>query len=144
MSGIYFVGLDGSAPARRAALYAVEQASHAGAKLVLAHVIEWSGYQFMGPEEVAERNKMRDEEITAAVQRVITPVVEEIGVVSHDVDTVIRHGHAASTLIELAGEVGASHIFLGRRGESKIKALLFGSTAHAVAQVSAVPVTIVP
>lgn len=144
MSGIYFVGLDGSAPARRAALYAVEQASHAGAKLVLAHVIEWSGYQFMGPEEVAERNKMRDEEIAGAVQRVITPIVEEIGVVSHDMDTVIRHGHAASTLIELASEVGASHIFLGRRGESKIKALLFGSTAHAVAQVSEVPVTIVP
>lgn len=144
MSGTYFVGLDGSEPAKRAARYAAEQASHAGGKLVLVHVIEWSGYQFMGPEEVAERSKMHDEEINAAIQSVIKPIIEELSVVSHDIDTVVRHGHAASTLIELAGELGASHIFLGRRGESRIKALLFGSTAHAVAQVSTVPVTIVP
>lgn len=144
MSGSYVVGLDGSEPAMRAARYAAEQASRSGSKLVLVHVIEWSGYQFMGPEEAAERNKMRDEEIASCQADILMPVIEELSIAAHDIDTVVRHGHAASTLMEIATEQNASHICLGRKGMSRLKALLFGSTAHAVAQLASVPVTIVP
>lgn len=144
MSGSYVVGLDGSEPAKRAAYYAAEQASRSGSKLVLVHIIEWSGYDFMGPEEAAERNKMRDEEIAGSQAEILLPVVEDLSIAAHDIVTIVRHGHAASTLLEVAAEQNASHICLGRKGMSRLKALLFGSTAHAVAQLASVPVTVVP
>jgi nucleotide-binding universal stress UspA family protein len=47
-------------------------------------------------------------------------------------------------LCDLAGDLGAAQIFIGRRGVSKIAALLFGSVAASLVQVSQVPVTVVP
>ena len=34
-----------------------------------------------------------------------------------DVESVVRHGHPAGTLIELANERGVAQIIIGRRGE---------------------------
>lgn len=47
-------------------------------------------------------------------------------------------------LVQIAGETGASQIFIGRHGHSRLGALLFGSVAFAVSQTSPVPVVVVP
>ena len=51
---------------------------------------------------------------------------------------------AAEVLSRLAVEHKASQIFIGRRGLSKLQALLFGSTAGSLVQISPVPVTVIP
>jgi nucleotide-binding universal stress UspA family protein len=57
---------------------------------------------------------------------------------------VVRHGHPAETLCDLGAERGASHLLVGRRGQSRVRTLLFGSTPGNLIQITTVPVTVVP
>ena len=57
---------------------------------------------------------------------------------------VVRHGHPAETLSDLAREHGADHLVVGRVGQSKVRSLLFGSTPSSLIQLSPVPVLVVP
>jgi len=144
MTGTFLVAVDGSAGSDRAVDFATERALAGKAKLVLAHVIEWSPYSFHTPEELAERHGRREEEIARAQSTVLGPVAESVRARGADVDLVVRHGHTAETLANLAGEVGASQVFIGRKGESRVAALLFGSVTASLVQTSPVPVTVVP
>ena len=56
----------------------------------------------------------------------------------------VRHGHVAEALSSLAEERGVTQIFTGRRGRSRLAALIFGSVASTLVQVATVPVTVVP
>jgi nucleotide-binding universal stress UspA family protein len=56
----------------------------------------------------------------------------------------VRHGHPAQVLVDVAREVGAEQLYIGRRGVSTLSALLFGSVAGSLVQISPVPVTVVP
>ena len=144
MTSTYLVAIDGSEGSLRAVNCATERAKASGAKLVLAYVIEWSPYSFNTPQENAERHKRREEEIERAQTSVLDPVANSFKDKGIAVETVVRHGHAAETLAELATENGAAQIFIGRKGESKMKTLLFGSVAGTLVQTSPVPVTVVP
>ena len=62
MSKKFVVGYDGSEESRRAVDFAASQAKTSGAGLVVAHVLEWSPYSFLTPEELAERHKRREED----------------------------------------------------------------------------------
>ena len=58
MSGKFVVGYDDSSPARRALDFALDKAARQGGSIVLAHVMEWSPYTFLTPEELeAKRQK---------------------------------------------------------------------------------------
>ena len=59
-------------------------------------------------------------------------------------ETVVQHGPPAETLIKLAEKYGVQQIVIGRRGQSGIKTLLFGSVAGNLVQTSPVPVVVVP
>lgn len=142
MTDTILVGVDGSEPCRRAADFAAKRA--AGARVVLAYVIEWSPYSFNTPEENEVRHKRREEEIERARTQVLDPLVTKLRASGLEVEGVVRHGHAAEVLSGLAGELGATQIFIGRRGVSTIQALLFGSVAGSLVQVAPVPVTVVP
>ena len=74
----------------------------------------------------------------------LDPILGELRAGGVEVEGVVRHGHAAEVLSGLAGEFGAAQIFVGRLGQSRIAALLFGSVAGSLAQISRVPVTVVP
>ena len=50
----------------------------------------------------------------------------------------------AETLLELGEQYGVTQIYIGRRGESRIHAMIFGSVSAALVQTSVVPVTVVP
>jgi len=144
MSNRYVVAFDGSASARRAVDYAVERAKQSGATIVVAHVLEWSPYSFLTPEELEERHKRRREEMERARSAVLEPIIEQLSKSGLEVTAEIRYGHVAETLIALAKEVGAAQIIIGRTGQSTVVARLFGSVAGSLAQISPVPVTIVP
>ena len=144
MSNIYLVGLDGSEASSHALDYAAETAKHTGARLILAHVIDWSGYEVMGPEEVASRHQVREAEIESAKKNILAPAEKRATELGVTAETVLHHGNATSTLLDMIQKKNATHVFVGRHGQSRLEALIFGSTTNALAQSSPVPVTVVP
>ncbi len=144
MSHCLLAGVDGSECCQRAVEFAADRARASGARLVVAFVIEWSPYTFNTPEENEVRHKRREEEIERARGQVLDPLVASLKASGIDAEGVIRHGHAAETLVTLAREYDAIQIFIGRRGQSKLNALLFGSVAGSLVQIAPVPVTVVP
>ncbi len=144
MPDTLLVGVDGSDGGARAAKFAAARARESGARLVIAYVIEWSPYTFNTPEENEVRHKRREEEISRARSEVLQPILDVLNESGGIAEGVVRHGHAADVLSRLAVEHQASQVFIGRRGLSKLQALLFGSTAGSLVQVSPVPVTVIP
>lgn len=144
MTDTLLVGVDGSDCGGRAVEFAAKRAKDGNARLIVAYVIEWSPYSFNTPEENEQRHKRREEEISRAESEILKPIVESLMKEGIKAEGMVRHGHAAEVLSALAPENKASQIFIGRRGLSKMKALLFGSVAGSLVQISPVPVTVIP
>lgn len=144
MSQVYLVGIDCSDCGHRAVDYAAEEAAAHGARLIVAHIIEWSPYSFNTNEENAERHKRREAELDRAHSEIVDPVVEKLQEKGIDAKGVIRHGHIAKTLKALAEELSATAIVVGRHGESGLVSQLFGSVPGTLVQISDRPVTVVP
>lgn len=144
MSKRFVVGYDGSEESKRAVQFAVTQAKSADAAIVIAHVLEWSPYSFLTPEELEERHKRRKEELSRAETALMAPIKDSLSGSGVTVETEMRYGHVADTLAKIAKDVGAEQMFIGRTGESGLTARVFGSVAGSLAQVAPVPCTIVP
>ncbi len=144
MSTRYVVAYDGSPAGRRAVDHAIAASRDSGATVLVAYVLEWSPYSFLTQEELAERHKRRNEELDRARSAVIEPLVADLAAAGVTVDTDIRYGNVADTLIEIARSEGAGQIIAGRSGEQGLAGRLFGTVASKLAQISPVPVTIVP
>lgn len=144
MSDKLLVAIDGSDGGRRALNAAVQHASLTNSDLVLTYVIEWTPYSFHTPEELAERHQRRESEIERAHESILSSERSVAIAEGIKVETVVRHGKIADTLIELAKEYGVSQIYIGRLGESRVHSLIFGSVTAALIQTSDVPVTVVP
>lgn len=144
MSLVFLVGIDCSDGGNRALDYAAERAENQGARLLVAHVIEWSKFQFSTPQENEERHRRREEELERAHAEIVDPIVQRLRARGIDAEGIVRHGHAAETLDGLAHECGATNIVIGRKGTSKLRAHLFGSVPSTLVQIADVPVTVVP
>ncbi len=144
MSNAVLVAVDGSDGGTRALRYASERAKLNGAKLIVAYVIEWSPYSFNTPEENAERHMRREQEIERAEASVVEPAAAFLKAEDIEHETVVTHGPPAETLLKLAEKHAVQQILVGRRGQSAIKNLLFGSVAGNLIQTSPVPVVVVP
>ncbi|MGD2128162.1 MAG: universal stress protein [Lysobacterales bacterium] len=144
MNSLLVVGYDTSECSERALEYAAMWAKSTGNELVLTYVIQWSPYSFNTPQENEERHRRREAEIERAHKQVVDPVVERLRQQGGRARGVIRHGHPAETLKEIARELGASNIVVGRTGASRLKTHLFGSVASTLIQISTIPVTVVP
>lgn len=140
----FLVGTDGSECARRAAEFAAERAKDLDATLIVLAVVEWSRYAFYTPEELESRPVAKKEEIEQANSQVLAPLKTHLELGKVSVKTLVRHGHAADVLDKVAREEGASQIFIGRHGRSRLETALFGSVTHRLLQLSSVPVTVVP
>jgi nucleotide-binding universal stress UspA family protein len=140
----FLVGIDCSECSQRAVEYAASLAARNRARLVVVHVIEWSPYSFNTPMENEVRHKRREDELAKAHAEIVDPVVTSLRQQGIDAEGLIRHGHAAETLNQLAGEVGAASIVVGRKGMSRIKEHLFGSVPSTLVQIADRPVTVVP
>jgi nucleotide-binding universal stress UspA family protein len=144
MSKKYVVACDGSSASGRAVKVAVEQAKLSGASLLLVHVLEWSPYSFLTPEELEERHKRRNEELKRAEKALVEPLIASLTSEGIDASAIIRYGHVTQTLADIAEKEGASQMFIGRTGQSTLSKMVFGSVAAAMAQIAPVPCTIVP
>ncbi|MGI9302669.1 MAG: universal stress protein [Gammaproteobacteria bacterium] len=144
MSSKILVALDGSEGGKRALKCAVGHANLTKADLVLAYVIDWTPYSFHTPQELAERHKRRESEIQRANDSVLQPEASSLAGSGLSVETVVRHGKIAETLVALAGEHKVSQIYIGKLGESRVHSMIFGSVTAALVQTSSVPVTVVP
>ena len=144
MSSVFMVAVDCSECAGRAIDYAVKRAEESNARLYVAHVIEWSQYSFSTAMENAERHKRREEELYRAHSEIIDPIVNQLKEDGLDVEGLVRHGHIADTLNELAKSKGVTNIILGRQGTSKLKAHVFGSVGSRLVQSADCAVTVVP
>ncbi|MGB1010620.1 MAG: universal stress protein [Thiolinea sp.] len=144
MSKIFVVGYDDSPSSRRAVDYVLAQAEEQKAGIVIAHVLEWSPYSFLTPEELEERHQRRKEELSRAEAAVIQPLVDQIVQKGIQVESELRYGNIADTLCEIAKEKNASQLVVGRTGDAGVVSRIFGSVAAALAQSSPVPCTIIP
>ena len=138
------VGYDGSEGANRALDFAAGRAKAQGAHITIAHILEWSPYTFLTPEELEERHGRRKEELKRAEASILAPVLEKLSADGVEADAVLKYGHIAETLCAIANDAGANQLVIGRTGHSALALRLFGSVAGSLAQVSPVPVTIVP
>ncbi len=143
MSDIFVVGYDGSEGADRAVAFAVVRAKAGGAEVRIVHVLEWSAYSILTPDELEARHSRRQQELDRA-QMNVDPVVERVRAQGVEASAVVHHGHVAESLCEIAEEAGAAQIFIGRTGHSKFETRLFGSVPGALMQSAPVPVTVVP
>lgn len=144
MSNKILVALDGSDGSKRALSAAVAHAKLTSSDLVLAYVIDWSPYSFHTPQELEERHQRRESEIQRANDSVLTPEIAALEADGLNVETVVHHGKIAETLLELGEQHGVTQVYIGRRGESRIQAMIFGSVSAALVQTASVPVTVVP
>ncbi|MGI9491423.1 MAG: universal stress protein [Geminicoccaceae bacterium] len=140
---VLIVGYDGTASAKRAVQHATSLIKSGGGRIHLVHVLEWSPYSFLTPEELSERHKRREEELTRA-KAIVQPVIDDLNAKGLNADCEIRHGHAGELLCELAEDMKARQIIIGRTGSTSIAARLMGSLALTLVQASPVPVTVVP
>ena len=138
------VGYDGSDSAERALKFAVDKAKAQGGSVVVAHVLEWSPYSFLTPDELEERHKRRREELARAEKALLTPVMDKLSKDGVTAESVMKYGGVTDTLCAIAKDTGAAQIVIGRTGDGQFSARIFGSVAGSLAQSAPVPVTIVP
>lgn len=144
MTKTIVVGYDGSASAERAVEFAVARAKAQNASLTVAHVLEWSPYTFLTPEEIEERHARRTDELKRADSTVVAPLLEKLSGQGIKASAEIKYGHIAETICKIAEDSDAGEVVIGRTGHSSLSARIFGSVAGTLAQASPVPVTIVP
>lgn len=141
-SEIYIVAYDGEH--QRALDYAAEQSAKTGAALHIVHVLEWSPYRFLTPQELDERHMRRNEEMERGQAEVMAPVLAKMADKGITATGEIRYGNVVDLLSEIAQKQKADCIVMGRSGGSGFGGRIFGSSAMGLVQVSPVPVTIVP
>jgi nucleotide-binding universal stress UspA family protein len=144
MDQLYLVGIDCSQCSQRAVDYAAALAKSNQVRMIVVHVVEWSAFSFSTPMENETRHKRREDELEKAHKEIVDPLVTQLLEQGVNVEGMIRHGHAADTLDQLANELGASSIIIGRKGGSSLKSHLFGSVPSRLVQIADVPVTVVP
>lgn len=144
MGEVFLLGVDGSEASLRATAWVVERARAAEAAVLVAHVVRWSPFETTTIEENERRHLRRQEELAQAEQAIVAPAAETVRSAGVDVDVVVRHGHPAHTLCDLAEQHAATQVVVGRTGETGLRGLLFGSVTSSLVQIAPVPVTVVP
>lgn len=108
------------------------------------HVLEWSPYKFLTPQEVEERHGRRKQELARANEVVMAPALAQCEAAGIEAAGVIRYGQTVELIIEETRKSGATMIIVGRSGSQSMAARVFGSVPIGLAQVAPVPTVIVP
>lgn len=140
----YLVATDGRDSARRAAQLAMAEAKAHGARLVILHVIDWSGYDLLPVPELAARHQAREGDLAAARRDIVGPLVilaQEAGIIA---EPRVAFGDPATTILEVAQEVDAARLFLGRHNAARITDIFLGNIPHDVIRRAVAPVTVTP
>ncbi len=143
MTDTIIVGYDGTASSKRAVKFAGDLVKRAKGTVHLVHVLEWSPYSFLTPDELSERHKRRKEELNRA-NAILEPVVDDLKAQGLKATHEVQYGHAGELLCGIANTKNAGQIVIGRTGTTAIAARLMGSLALTLVQASPVPITVVP
>jgi nucleotide-binding universal stress UspA family protein len=128
------IGLDGSDGSKKAVPFATELARHDDAKLVIAHVEE---YTRGGPLRVDE------DEVRGELAELAKSLTDGGIPTSVEVES-IRVGGPAHGIDDIAKRVGADLIVVGTRGHTALSNLLLGSVAQRLLAIADRPVFVVP
>ena len=144
MANTLVIGLDGRESGERVLEYGKRMAGLiTDSELLVVYVVEWSPYSFQTPEENAERHQRREQEISTALKRVIDPAVEKLTQAGINARGIVRHGHVADILNDIAKEEDAEQIIVGRASSQGLAARLFGSSTSTLVMSAHVPVTVI-
>ncbi|MCB1561801.1 MAG: universal stress protein [Xanthomonadales bacterium] len=144
MSGTIIVGIDGSSGSQRALGYAIMTARQAGEKLLIVSVIPHSPHAFMSVREMEGNESWRKQQTAHAENEVLAPARAKAEAAEVATEIRVAFGNPAEVLSKMASENSASRVVVGRRGQSQLKAMVFGSVSGSLAQISPVPVVVVP
>ncbi len=140
----FVVALDSDADARRVLDYAIRRAKSDGSRLVILHVLEWSPYSFLTPEELEERHTQRQQELSRAREAITDPAVKRAKDAGIEAEGELQYGNPVRILAKAAESHDATLVFVGRSGSDSIGARIFGSVPLGLAQLCTVPIVIVP
>lgn len=144
MTSKLVIGLDGHGSGERALNFAQKLAGLIGdCELLVVYVVEWSPFSFQTPQENEERHKRREEEISTAMERVVTPALEKLEKAGLTAKGIVRHGDVADTIISIAKDESADQIIVCRASEGGIAKRIFGSATSNLVMGASVPVTVV-
>lgn len=143
-SEIFVVAYEGDPEDPGVLDYAIARAKAEDAKLLLVHILEWSPYSFLTPQELEERHGRRKQELARANETVMAPALAKCEAAGVAADGLIRYGQVVELIVEETKKAGASVIFVGRSGSNAIAARVFGSVPLGLAQIAPVPTVIVP
>lgn len=130
------VATDGSEEANAALAHALDLASAGDSVVHVLTVVNTSNPMRFGVAEVGEIND--------AAREVVDDIVDAYD--DHDVEISgdVRRGKPASIVLEYADEVDADLIVAGQHGGDSLSDAILGSTTERLAQLTDVPLTIVP
>jgi nucleotide-binding universal stress UspA family protein len=141
-------GVDGSADSQAALSVAADIADRLGARLVLAHVVDYvpGPYAGVGPMGLAAMPRPRltlapDEQREAGAQ-LLAQIAGAAGF--EQAEQRVVSGFAAERLVDLADEEQAELIVVGSRGRGAFKAAFLGSVSTSLIGVARCPVLVVP
>lgn len=144
MSVSILVAIDGSDASNRAVDQAIEYARLMEARLVLMHVVHWSGYVPIGVEAAYNRPMDKKAEEDHAHKDVLDPALEKAKHAGIDSKACLTWGSPAAELTNKAQEIGARLVVVGRKGRTNLAEMIIGSVSNAIAHVAKVPVLLVP
>ncbi|WP_051684118.1 universal stress protein [Blastococcus sp. URHD0036] len=135
------VAFDGSAPARRAAHWAADEAARSGRALRLVHALRWPLPELAGlglPDAALDVDRAR---LAASAEIHVTLMRCGEQVPGLDVSGEVLEGDAGEVLTKAAAD--ASLLVLGASGQTAVPTVLLGSTAAELVRTVTTPVAVV-
>jgi len=136
------VAFDGSEPSQRALAAAAELARLTSAEVHVVHIAEsemlMGGGGFSGGDVLEGSRGARSIADSAVAD------LEKAGIKASSTVERGMVGSVAAEILRIAEETKCTTVFIGVKGESKIRALLVGSVTNKIVHLSKVPVVVVP
>ena len=136
------VALDGSEPSKRALAAATELARLANAEVHIVHIAE--SEMLMGGGGFSGGDVLEGSRGALSIADAAVADLKQAGI---DATSTVERGmvgSVAAEILRIAEEGKCTMVFIGVKGESKIRALLVGSVTNKIVHLSKVPVVVVP